>query len=135
MKKRDLLLVVGIVLVAALLLAVGMLANRGKTATGTINVYVNGAFYTSATIEKDKTLTIEQADGSINVLRMTENGFFMEYSTCDNQLCVEQGTVNSQNWNTRSLGTHILCLPNRVDAELALTDSEKQEIDINAPDV
>ena len=58
-----------------------------------------------------------------------------EYSTCDNQLCVEQGTVNSQNWNTRSLGTHILCLPNRVDAELALTDSEKQEIDINAPDV
>ena len=112
-----------------------MLANNGKTATGTINVYVNGAFYTSATIEKDKLLTIEQADGSINVLRMTENGFFMEYSTCDNQLCVEQGTVDSQNWNKRSLGTHILCLPNRVDAELALTDSEKQEIDINAPDV
>jgi len=135
MKKRDLLLVVSVVLAAGVLLLAGIISNSGKSAAGTINVYVDGAFYTSAPIVKGETLVIEQADGSKNVLRMTENGFFMEYSTCHNQLCIEQGTVDAQNWNMRSLGTHIICLPNRVDAELALTDSEKQAIDINAPDV
>lgn len=135
MKKRDLLLVVAVVLAASAMLLVTKLANTGKQANGTINVYVNGAFHTSAPLVNGKTLTIEQADGSRNVLRMTENGFFMEYSTCHNQLCVEQGTVDADNWNMRSLGTHIICLPNRVDAELALTDEEKQQVDINAPDV
>ena len=135
MKKRDLLLVIGAVLVACVLLLVSMLTNMGKSAAGIINVYVNGAFYTSAPIRNGETLVVEQADGSKNVLRMTEDGFFMEYSTCHNQLCVEQGLVDAQNWNIRSLGTHIICLPNRVDAELALTDSEKQTIDIDAPDV
>lgn len=136
MKKRDLFLVIGAVLAAAVLLLVSFIANSGKTAEGTINVYVNGAFHTSAPIEKGKTLVIEQADGSKNVLRMTENGFFMEYSTCHNQLCVQQGTVDGGNWNIRSLGTHIICLPNRVDAELVLTDEDKQHaVDMDVPDV
>lgn len=135
MKKRDLLLIFAVVVIAAALLLSTKLLDSGKTAGQTINVYVNGAFYTSAPLVKGETLAIEQADGSKNVLRMTENGFFMEYSTCHNQNCVEQGTVDASNWNHRSLGTHIICLPNRVDAELALTDAEKQQVDINAPDV
>ena len=135
MKKRDLLLVIAVVLAAAAMLLVTKVANRGKTASGTINVYVDGAFYTSAPLVNGKTLVIEQPDGSKNVLRMTENGFFMEYSTCHNQLCVDQGTVDANNWNMRSLGTHIICLPNRVDAELALTEADKQAVDFDVPDV
>lgn len=42
----------------------------------------------------------------------------MESSTCENQDCVEQGTVTFDNLNSRILGRFIICLPNYVTLEL-----------------
>lgn len=55
----------------------------------------------------------------------------MESSTCHNQLCVQQGEVTRDNWSRRALGAHILCLPNRVDAELEV---EAAASPVEAPD-
>ena len=129
MRKKEILIVAGIILLAALSLAAYRLLGRGKTATGKMNVYVNGALYASEPLRPGHTLTVTQPDGSTNVIRMTEGGFYMESSSCHNQLCVQQGEVTQDNWTTRMLGTHILCLPNRVDAELEV------EADAVSPDV
>ena len=134
MKKRDLLLVLSTVLIAVGLLVVMMIGNGGKTAKGQMKVYVDGKLYDTVTIVNGRNYEVKQQDGSVNVIRMTESGFYMLSSTCYNQLCIEQGEANADNWNKRSLGTHVLCLPNRVDVELVLTD-EKAVIDPDAPDV
>ncbi len=134
MKKRDLLLVLIVVAAAALLLVGTMLLGSGKTATGQMNVYVNGKIYRTVDIIAGRDFEVRQEDGSVNVIRMTENGFYMLSSTCHNQLCIEQGEANADNWNLRSLGTHVICLPNRVDVELVLS-GDKTVLDPEAPDV
>ena len=125
MRKKEILIVAGILLLAVVSLAAYRLLGRGKTATGKINVYVNGALYASEPLRPG------QQDGSTNVIRMTEGGFYMESSTCHNQLCVQQGEVTRDNWSRRALGAHILCLPNRVDAELEV---EAAASPVEAPD-
>lgn len=134
MKKRDLLLILIVVVIAALLLVGTVLLNSGKEATGQMNVYVNGAIYRTVDLQSGKDFEVRQEDGSVNVIRMTENGFYMLSSTCHNQLCIQQGEANAENWNLRSLGTHVICLPNRVDVELVLTE-DKTVLDPDAPDV
>ncbi len=42
----------------------------------------------------------------------------MDYSSCENQLCVQQGSVSAKNRFFRALGSQIVCLPNRVMIEL-----------------
>lgn len=134
MKKRDLLLILSVVLIAALLLGSTMLLRHGKTAAGQMKVYVDGKLHDTVALVSGKDYTVQQEDGSVNVIRMTESGFYMLSSTCHNQLCIGQGEANAENWNMRSLGTHVICLPNRVDVELVLTDNQAV-IDPDAPDV
>lgn len=67
--------------------------------------------------------TIEQDNGAKNVLRATERGVVMHFSTCDNQNCVHQGEVSLDNRDSRALGNMIVCLPNKVIVEL-LTPEE-----------
>lgn len=132
LKKRDLILILILLSVsAALFLIVG--ADRGsKRSVGTVRVLVNGVFYADVPMTEDKDFTIRQEDGTENVLHITRDGFCMAYSTCRNQLCVQQGTVTEDNYASRALGAHIICLPNRVDAELLLSP---ESIDPSAPDV
>ena len=121
-------------MIAAALLLVMSMSNRGKEAAGRMKVYVDGKLYDTVTIVNGRDYEVKQKDGSVNVIRMTENGFYMLSSTCHNQLCIEQGEANADNWNKRSLGTHVICLPNRVDVELELT-ADKVVLDPDAPDV
>lgn len=104
--------------------------NSRKTVQDEIAVYVNGSLYLSSPIKPGEDLVVEQEDGSVNVIRMVEGGFFMQSSTCKNQDCIYQGSVTRENWGTRILGTHVICLPNRVDVML-LADSADTEV----PDV
>ena len=46
----------------------------------------------------------------------------MEYSTCENQDCIGEGTITLDNYNDRILGTWIICLPNQVTIEMVPAD-------------
>lgn len=129
------MLVACVLLIAALLYGARVLSARGKTGTGQVRVYVNGALYTQAALKAGEKITVTQPDGSINVIEMTDEGFFMAESSCKNQLCVHEGQVTRDNWPTRALGAHIICLPNRVDAELVTLGETEKPFDPNAPDV
>ena len=95
-----------------------------------IAVYVNGALHTASPLIPGQDLVIAQEDGSQNVIRMTESGFFMQSSTCKNQDCIHQGSVTRENWSQRLLGTHIICLPNRVDVTLLVTSADPDIPDV-----
>ncbi len=109
----------------------GYQLQRGRqVAKDEIAVYVDGKLYAASPLKPGKDLTVEQEDGSVNVIRMTENGFYMQSSTCKNQDCVHQGEVTRDNWSQRLLGAHVICLPNRVDVVLTV-----ESTDPDIPDV
>lgn len=71
-------------------------------------------------LSQPQTVTIHQADGTENVVVITEDGAYMESSTCHNQICVHSGKVTRDNWDFRPDGAFIICLPNQVSVELVV---------------
>ena len=57
------------------------------------------------------------------MVSVTARGAVMQFSTCDNQSCVQQGEVTLDNRDSRVLGNMIICLPNEVILEV-LTPEE-----------
>ena len=122
MKKKEILLLLGALVLAAVLFSVSQLINVGKEAAGLVRIYVDGKLYQEEKLGLEREIEIIQETGEKNILHLTPDGFSMAYSTCHNQLCIQQGQVTLDNYYARSLGTHVLCLPHRVDVELVLLD-------------
>ena len=122
MNKKNFLVIAGVLLIAAALLAV-VLLNRPMTAVDEdmVIISVDGKEYARVPLSKPQTVTVEQKNGSVNVVEVSDHGAVMLSSTCDNQLCVGMGEVTVDNWETRPNQQFIICLPNRVGVELAVT--------------
>lgn len=131
-KRRDILLGLGILLAAGLVFLLTRISFLNQKPKNLVRIYVNGQLYAEEALGKERDVTVTQPNGAENVVHLTENGFYMAKSTCTNQLCVYQGDVTEENYATRFLGTHVLCLPNRVDVELVL---EANAADPDAPDI
>ena len=122
MNKKNYLVIGGILLIAAVLLTLTLL-NRPMTVVDedVVIISVDGKEYARVPLSKPQTVTVAQKDGSVNVVEVSDQGAVMLSSTCDNQLCVEMGEVTVDNWEYRPNQQFIICLPNRVGVELAVT--------------
>lgn len=126
MKKLiALLLAVTLLLSAAVSFADGEEEEEKPASKGVIFVQTNtqyGFLPLPAPGEDEYVYPLIQtlADGSTieNDIHVTPEGFYMEYSTCDNQNCVDEGEVTFENRDSRILGNAVLCLPNGVCLEL-----------------
>ena len=123
MNKKNWVVIAVIVLAAVLLLAMTFL-RRPMTAVeeDTVIISVDGKEYARVPLSKPRTVTVTQEDGSVNVVEVSDHGAVMAHSTCDNQLCVKMGEVTVDNWEFRPNQQFIICLPNRVSVELAVTE-------------
>lgn len=81
-------------------------------------VTVRGMTYQPIPLYEEHDYTIRQTDSSENVIHVTADSVCMKSSTCENQDCVQQGTVTVENYKERILYNMILCLPNQVYLEL-----------------
>ena len=122
MNKKNYLVIGGILLIAAVMLALTLL-NRPMTVVDEdmVIISVDGKEYARVPLSKPQTVTVAQKDGSVNVVEVSDHGAVMLSSTCDNQLCVEMGEVTVDNWEYRPNQQFIICLPTRVGVELAVT--------------
>ena len=122
MNKKNYLVIGGILLIAAVMLALTLL-NRPMTVVDEdmVIISVDGKEYARVPLSKPQTVTVAQKDGSVNVVEVSDHGAVMLSSTCDNQLCVEMGEVTVDNWEYRPNQQFIICLPNRGGGELAVT--------------
>lgn len=131
MKRNAVVLGIAIALVALVAAAGALLSAREGPATPAVRaddiaylrVQVDDAVWPLMPLSEVGNWTIEQDNGAKNVLRATERGVVMHFSTCDNQNCVHQGEVSLDNRDSRALGNMIVCLPNKVIVEL-LTPEE-----------
>ena len=117
MKKKDVLLILGVLLLA--LLAFGASRLLAPASSGaTVTVYVGGEEYAKVRADDYQTITIDQGDGKVNVLVIAENDVHMESSTCKNQICVHHSPINPSNADELLLDNWIVCLPNGVSVEV-----------------
>ena len=131
LRGKNLWIILIFLLAALLLFAAAQWQKAGKTSSRTVRIWVNGSLQDEIHLGEEKDVTILQENGQKNIVHITPDGFYMAYSSCDNQLCVQQGEVNAENYARRFLGTHVICLPNRVDVEWVLDDNAS----VDAPDV
>lgn len=100
--------------------SLGTLPPASGNAEAYVLISVDGNPFSLEPLDQDRDVQVPQADGKLNVVHITHNGFRMESSTCDNQLCVHEGEVTTDNFSRRIMGGYVLCLPNRVALELVM---------------
>lgn len=117
-------LVIAIVAVAVLaVMCVSLLTRPGtEVAEDTVIITIDGKEYKRVPLSQPQTVTVAQENGCVNVIEVSDHGAVMLSSTCDNQLCVGMGEVTVDNWQFRPNQQFIICLPNRVSVELAVTE-------------
>ena len=106
--------------------------NKAPEAEAYLYVYLNNRLYGIVPLGEEQDMTVDQGGGVVNVIHLLPDGFYMASSTCDNQLCVSEGTVTVDNYQRRILGASVLCLPHHLDLELVVPSHTP---DPNAPDI
>ena len=99
MKKRDYLLIIGVILISAVLF---LIRNGFRGVGENVLIYVDNKLY--KTVSLSETCEIDVGTNTIAV----ENGYaYMKSATCPDKICVNTGKIND---NSRD----IICLPNKV---------------------
>ena len=117
MKRRD-FLVAGVVLAAALGLALLGFALRGGG--DEVRIYLDGALYATMPLDEDGLLTVEGPDGGVNVVEVAGGRVRMREANCPTQTCVGCGWRGPDDVRALPDAAWIVCLPNRVSVELAV---------------
>ena len=86
---------------------------------------VRGNFYEPLPLTGEGSFVIKQDEATSNTVHITPASIWMEHSTCENQDCVDQGTVSLENMDSRVLSNMIICLPNEVVLELHTPETLK----------
>ena len=124
MKRRDILLAGGIVLVAlVMLLAMHV---TGETKGDQVQITVNGEIYGTYPLEKEQTIEVTEGEFH-NVIRIEDGQAYMEEADCPDGYCKRQGTISRVNET-------IVCLPHKLVAEVESDGSTTDDAD-DAPDV
>lgn len=124
MKKKDIILGIGIITVALLMLLF-MQINRGEEGDR-IQVTLDGKVYGTYSLEKDQVIEIEE--GSLyNKIRVEDGKAYMEEANCPDGYCEEQGKISR---HTQT----IVCLPHKLVVEVLESDNSKKENEDEIPD-
>ena len=123
MDKKNWLVIALVAVIAIALLGVSLIF-RPQTAVeeDMVIITIDGKEYKRVPLSQPQTVTVTQENGCVNVIEVSDHGAVMRSSTCDNQLCVGMGEVTVDNWQFRPNQQFIICLPNRVSIELAVTE-------------
>ena len=123
MKKKDILLICGVLLLALVAFFASRLFAQ-KTDAAQVTVYVGGAVYAQVSASDYQTITVDQGDGKVNVIVIDASGVRMDSSTCKNQICVRHGTIDPAQADELLLDHWIVCLPNGVTVEVTPAGEE-----------
>ena len=122
MEKKNWIILGTLVLIALTLLVLSPRLMETQATEDMVVITVEGKEYARVPLSRPQTVTIDQGDGRVNVVEISDHGAVMASSTCKNQQCVHMGEVTLDNWEIRPNQAFIICLPNRVTVELVLKE-------------
>lgn len=123
MKKKDVILMGGI-LVIALALFLVMHLTRNETGNQ-IQITVDGTVYGTYSLAKDQVIEVEEND-FYNRIRIQDGEAYMEEANCPDGYCEEQGKISGRTQT-------IICLPHKLVVEVL--DEDGLENDGSSEDV
>lgn len=111
-KKKNDIILIGVILVLALAAYVGMNFFQGaNTQNAEAVVMIDGEEYGRFPLDTDIVKKIELPDGSYNVLEIKDGKADVTEASCPDGICVSHRAVNKQNQS-------ITCLPNKLVVEI-----------------
>ena len=114
-KRNDLLLIVGLLVVALLF---GALLVLTGTEGNKVVVLVNGVVYGEYALSQNRTVEIKTANGT-NVLVIEDGVAYMKEASCPDGVCVSHRPAHFS-WQS------IICKPNGVVVEIHSAEPEEQ---------
>ena len=109
MKKKDLIIVCAALILALGLYAVSQMSLGG--AASSVVVMLDGEVVLRRPLAIEDSYTIEQEDGSRNVIRVEDGAVYMLEANCRDGLCIRQGKMKNG-------AKTIVCLPHKVVVRL-----------------
>ena len=110
MKKRDILIICGILVFAGLLL---LIINLTKKPGAGVIVRINGIEVAKYSFDNEGTYEL---NGGTNILIIKDNEAWLESATCKDKICVKEGKISKE-------GETITCLPNKLTVTVYGRDS------------
>lgn len=105
MKKRDFILIFGIILIAGI---VWLISSFSKSGTGEmLKISVDNQEYGVYDLRTDQVIVISDK----NSCRIENGRVVMEYADCPDQICVHASAIFQK-------GQTIICMPNKVVLEI-----------------
>lgn len=101
LKKKDFIIVGGLLLAALVLYGVNAILHRPQGET--FSIYQKGVKIGTYPFDKDQTIRI----GTTNICRVSNGEVYMTDAACPDGLCLSMGPVTAK-------GGLIVCLPNQV---------------------
>ena len=120
-RKMDLYLIAGLLLVAVTLFVGIRLYGKMTTTEAVAVVTVDGKEYGRYPLEKNHTETIHLSDGSYNTFEVKDGYVSMTDASCPDQICVNHNRISKKNET-------IVCLPDKV--VITVENGEEAEIDV-----
>lgn len=115
MKKKDLILGAGIIVIALAML-LGMQLTRGEEGNQ-IRVMLDGKIYGTYSLSKDQTIEVKDGD-FYNRIRIEDGKAYMEEANCPDGYCEEQGKISG---HTQT----IVCLPHKLVVEVLENENDQ----------
>ena len=115
MKKKDLILGAGIIVIALAMLLVIRLT-RGEEGNQ-IQITLDGKIYGTYSLSKDQTIEVKDGD-FYNRIRIEDGKAYMEEANCPDGYCEEQGKISG---HTQT----IVCLPHKLVVEVLENESKQ----------
>jgi len=109
MKKKDLIIVCAALILALGLYAVSQMSLGG--AASSVVVMLDGEVVLRRPLAMEESYTIEQEDGSRNVIRVEDGAVYMLEANCRDGLCIRQGKM-------KNAAKTIVCLPHNLVVQL-----------------
>lgn len=121
MKKKELIFIGGILVLALAIWAGMSFMNKGSH--GSIRITVDGEEYGTYSLAKDQTIKINDT----NVCEIKDGKAHMISAECPDHLCMKQKAIDEK-------GGTIVCLPNKVviEGEKSVGSDNTDELSIDA---
>ena len=113
LKKVDLIIAGGVVVIAAILYFSGILRPSGEGAEAVITI--DGELYNRYNLNEDTTVTIEIPDVGFNTFSINNGKVDMINADCRDHICVDHIPISLN-------GETIICLPHKLIIEIESGD-------------
>lgn len=119
MKKNDLILIGGILLIAFFSFVI--IYFSGRSTGSSIKISVDGKSYGTYSLDEDNEIEIKTEYGN-NVVTIKDGVAYMSDADCPDKYCMRQGKINHMKEN-------IVCLPHKVIVEVTQSSNEDSQVD------